>query len=34
MADDFSVTPYDVAGTVDYDRLVEKFGITPIDAQL
>lgn len=25
-ADEFTVTPYDVAGTVDYDRLLEQFG--------
>jgi tryptophanyl-tRNA synthetase len=24
--DDFTVTPYDVSGTVDYDRLLERFG--------
>jgi len=24
--DEFTVTPYDVAGTVDYDRLLEQFG--------
>ncbi len=34
MADKFSVTPYDVTGSVDYNRLVEKFGITPIDEAL
>ena len=25
-SDDFTVTPYDVTGTVDYDRLLERFG--------
>ncbi|WP_435348271.1 tryptophan--tRNA ligase [Haloarchaeobius sp. HRN-SO-5] len=24
--DDFTVTPYDVSGTVDYDRLLDRFG--------
>jgi len=34
MPDSFNVTPYDVAGKVDYDRLAERFGIRPIDGQM
>lgn len=35
MADDeFTVTPWDVEGTVDYDRLIDKFGTERIDAEL
>ncbi|MGC9037382.1 MAG: tryptophan--tRNA ligase [Candidatus Micrarchaeia archaeon] len=31
---DFKVTPYEVEGKVDYDRLIQQFGITPIDDKL
>ncbi len=34
MPGDFSVTPYDVEGQVDYGRLEERFGIQPIDNRL
>jgi len=32
--DDFEVDPFDVSGSVDYDRLVEKFGTERIDEEL
>jgi tryptophanyl-tRNA synthetase len=32
--EEFDVTPFDVEGTVDYDRLVEKFGTEEIDEEL
>lgn len=32
--DDDFVTPWEVRGSVDYDRLVEKFGIQPLDEEL
>ncbi len=32
--DDFKVTPWDVEGIVDYQRLIEKFGTTPIDNEM
>ncbi len=31
---DFNVTAYDVEGKVDYDKLIERFGIKPIDKSL
>ena len=31
---DFSVTPYDVEGQMDYDALAQRFGIKPIDGAL
>ncbi len=34
MTEEFKVTPYDVEGKVDYQRLVDKFGISPIDVKL
>lgn len=34
MADDFKVTPWEVQGSVDYDKLVKQFGTSRIDAQL
>ena len=34
MPEDFNVTPYDVEGAVDYDRLIERFGIKLIDEKL
>jgi len=32
--EDFKVTPWEVTGTVDYDRLIKEFGINPIDDKL
>lgn len=32
--EEFSVTPFEVEGTVDYKRLIEKFGVTPISEEL
>jgi len=29
-ADDFRVTPWEVEGTVDYDRLIQQFGVEPL----
>lgn len=34
MDDDFVVTPWEVTGKVDYDRLIEKFGTDPITPEL
>lgn len=34
MPEEFSVTPYDVEGKVDYQRLIDRFGISPIDEKL
>lgn len=34
MAEDFDVTPFDVEGQVDYDRLIDKFGTEEIDEEL
>jgi len=34
MVDQFEVTPWEVSGKVDYDRLIEKFGTRKIDAAL
>lgn len=34
MAKEMSVTPWEVSGTVDYDRLIKEFGISKIDAAL
>ncbi|MEM0074409.1 MAG: tryptophan--tRNA ligase [Candidatus Micrarchaeaceae archaeon] len=34
MAEEFKVTPYEVEGTVNYDKLVKEFGITPISSEL
>jgi tryptophanyl-tRNA synthetase len=34
MVEEFKVTPWEVSGRVDYDRLVEKFGTKKIDADL
>lgn len=31
---DFEVTPYEVEGKVDYERLIEKFGVSPINKEL
>lgn len=32
--DDFKVTPWEVSGSVDYKRLIEKFGLQEIDENL
>ncbi|ASJ09803.1 tryptophan--tRNA ligase [Thermococcus sp. P6] len=32
--DDFKVTPWDVEGVVDYDRLIEEFGTSPLTDEL
>jgi len=32
--EDFVVTPWEVRGKVDYDRLVQQFGTQRIDAAL
>ncbi len=34
MKKEFKVTPYEVSGEVDYDKLVKEFGVTKIDAKL
>ncbi len=34
MAEEFTVTPWDVSGHVDYDKLIQKFGTKRIDASL
>ncbi len=34
MAEDFVVTPYEVRGVIDYDRLIREFGTQPIDEEL
>lgn len=34
MADDFKVTPWEVTGDIDYDRLMKNFGTTPIGDSL
>ena len=31
---DFKVTPWEVSGNVDYDKLVQQFGIQKIDDKL
>jgi len=34
MAEDFTVTPYEVSGEIDYDELITRFGTKKIDAAL
>jgi tryptophanyl-tRNA synthetase len=34
MAEEFIVTPYDVQGTVDYEKLIQQFGVKRIDAEM
>ena len=34
MADEFTVTPWEVTGDIDYDLLQKKFGTTPLDDAL
>ncbi|MFH0870157.1 MAG: tryptophan--tRNA ligase [archaeon] len=34
MADDFKVTPWEVKGNVDYDKLIIEFGVSRIDDSL
>ncbi|PIN89056.1 tryptophan--tRNA ligase [Candidatus Pacearchaeota archaeon CG10_big_fil_rev_8_21_14_0_10_32_14] len=32
--EDFKVTPWEVKGNIDYDRLIKEFGVTKIDSKL
>lgn len=34
MAENFTVTPWEVSGDIDYDLLMERFGTTPVDDAL
>ncbi|WP_456474555.1 tryptophan--tRNA ligase [Candidatus Pyrohabitans sp.] len=34
MPEDFVVTPWEVVGEIDYDKLIDKFGTSPIDDAL
>jgi len=34
MAEDFTVTPYEVTGEIDYEELITRFGTKRIDAEL
>ncbi|MBR4226435.1 MAG: tryptophan--tRNA ligase [Candidatus Methanomethylophilaceae archaeon] len=34
MAEEFKVTPWEVTGDIDYDRLQQQFGTTPVDDAL
>jgi len=34
MAEDFTVTPYEVSGEIDYDELITRFGTKKIDEEL
>jgi len=34
MNQDFTVTPWDVSGTIDYTKLIEDFGTEPINSEL
>lgn len=34
MKEEFSVTPYEVSGSVDYDRLIKQFGVEKINGDL
>ena len=34
MNQDFTVTPWDVSGKIDYKKLIEEFGTEPIDDAL
>jgi len=31
MAKDFTVTPWEVSGEIDYDKLITEFGVKPLD---
>ena len=31
---DFIVTPWEVSGEIDYDKIIQEFGIEPIDDKL
>lgn len=33
-ASDFTVTPYKVSGTVDYDKLIKQFGTEPLNSRI
>ena len=32
MANDYVVTPWEVKGDVDYDKLIKEFGVSKIDS--
>lgn len=34
MKKEFKVTPYEVSGNIDYDKLIKEFGVTKIDDKL
>jgi len=34
MPDDFNVTPYDVEGSVNYEKLMQQFGIRPLNEEM
>ncbi|MBI1935035.1 tryptophan--tRNA ligase [Candidatus Woesearchaeota archaeon] len=34
MANDFTVTPWEVSGEIDYDSLIREFGVKPLDDKL
>ena len=34
MADDFTVTPWEAKGNIDYDKLISRFGVSKIDMAL
>ncbi len=34
MNQDFTVTPWDVSGKIDYKKLIEEFGTEPIDEDI
>ena len=34
MPEEFTVTPWEVKGEIDYDLLMQKFGTSPIDDAL
>lgn len=34
LTDDFIVTPYDVKGNIDYDKVISQFGVSKIDKAL
>jgi tryptophanyl-tRNA synthetase len=34
LDEDFHITPWEVRGEVDYDRLIKMFGVKPIDSKV
>ena len=34
MAKDFTVTPWEVSGEIDYDKLITEFGVKPLDEKI